>query len=452
MRCALRQYSAALLVLNTLLGEEWFGHHILRETEGVFLRPNADHPIDSYKHGARVIALAETLFNLREVEGFEARLEQIRRGDVEASLGELQGACLLYRSGIPFRFVQETGLKGSDYDVEAVVGGVHVPCEMKVKLESTSPSKSTVEQSINVARSQLPSDKPSLVFLRVPDNWANSPATRTAIEGGIAKALRDTGRVSAVIVHWESWVAFDANSPVRAGALTLFKRFGNPRVRFPLPALDVAISGWPDRRAVAWQDFGDLLCEPTDIKSTQVLGQGLSVLLSRREEDARILYRGHLNEVRGPNHARIQTVFEFGCKTLRLSVEAPPGVTLTIDLPSWPNEEFGFRQLAELGRYQLIAPFRILDPALEELDGAVVPNLERRRLVSEALQQNPSLTARDPYDEVILFLHQFFEGLRKEGDMVVSSCDLDKLQVFYRDIKAEKTVFQIDYLGPAIPV
>jgi hypothetical protein len=130
--------------LRFAIGNEWtnqivFGLHPTvdranRAGRG-FVRAEATMTTDQYRNQERTLRLAEILFNLQAVEGVDGRVAKLLAGQVEPTYAELECGGMLLDHAIPFRFVEERGVRGADFDAEMLLssGGV-APCEMKCKL------------------------------------------------------------------------------------------------------------------------------------------------------------------------------------------------------------------------------------------------------------------------------------------------------------------------------
>ena len=101
------------------------------------LIPTCDQIQTSPKTNSNILigrCLAEMLFHFQGIDGIEKRIAEIQASSVEDTVGELEGAKFLYRSGVPFRFVVPTGKRGEDFDVQALgSNGNNINCEMKTK-------------------------------------------------------------------------------------------------------------------------------------------------------------------------------------------------------------------------------------------------------------------------------------------------------------------------------
>jgi hypothetical protein len=150
----------------------------------------------------RVIDLAECLFNLQHVPGFDECIDQMRAGaeKIESTCAELDFARLLHIHDVAFRFVVPAGKrKGEDYDFEIVFrDGVVVPADAKCKFESTAIDVRSVENSLRKARRQLPPDQPGIIFVKTPQSWIADVQTANALVNVGSEFLRRTSRIVSV--------------------------------------------------------------------------------------------------------------------------------------------------------------------------------------------------------------------------------------------------------------
>jgi len=167
-----RTIGLANSVIAHFLGREWFATHIRHDAPRLgFL--NIDFSSDRQREMTvfRVIELAESLFNLQHIEGFNACISQMRGGGekVQSTCAELDFGRFLYVHDIKFRFVIPQMTKGSDYEVELFYpDGLAVPADAKCKFETTEINPESIGHSLESARKQLPADRPGVVFVKVP--------------------------------------------------------------------------------------------------------------------------------------------------------------------------------------------------------------------------------------------------------------------------------------------
>lgn len=273
--CDHRQYLAAVFIIRAYLGDLWW--------KGAGPEPNVDGywknsggQFGTFRLQSRVIMLAELLLNLRSIHGMPERVDGLKTTkSLETAVGELEGAALLMRSGIPFQFVKPSNKLGLDFDVTAVIDGMQVAIEMKTKLEETAPTANSVKDTLKTARDQLPKDQPGVVFLQLPEKWANTKEGRLALDDGLKLSFGGTSRrISAVVAHWERWRSLDT-----AGALRthMFKYFPSPKARLPLPSLEKAVKSWGPQLSRNWIALERIVCEKSDTSRSVAVGNALTL-------------------------------------------------------------------------------------------------------------------------------------------------------------------------------
>jgi hypothetical protein len=193
-------YTLSVEVLIHLVGKEWVQDNVFGLAPiDSFLISNSDITEDKFKHSDRVVTLAEMLFHFQGVDGIEKRIADIQSSNVEDTVGELEGARFLYRSGVPFRFVVPTGKRGEDFDVQILgLNGNNINCEMKTKLAETVLSSATVWNTLNVNRDQLPKGRAGVMFMKIPETWISQPAVALIMESILTRFFSGTDRVAAV--------------------------------------------------------------------------------------------------------------------------------------------------------------------------------------------------------------------------------------------------------------
>jgi hypothetical protein len=197
-----RVIGVANAVIVHCLGREWFGAHIRHDVpKPGFLR--LDFSSDRRREATvfRVVELAENLFNLQHVEGFDACIAQMKAGaeKIESTCAELDFGRLLYIHEVKFRFVVPTMRKGDDYDFEVIYpDGLVVPADAKCKFETTKINPASVRNSLKKARTQLPDDRPGIIFMKVPQSWMTDGKVTAAMVGAVRQFLQNTDRVVSI--------------------------------------------------------------------------------------------------------------------------------------------------------------------------------------------------------------------------------------------------------------
>lgn len=230
-----RMYALALGILDALMGEPWVRANVVgKHGSPDYFRAAADST-ERRKNSARVITFAEMLFNLQDVKGFERRLPQLRAGDVESGVAELQAAALLTAAGFQILLREE----GYDLDICLLEGDAAV--EIKRKLESTKPSIETISSTLKHARRQLPTDRPGFVFLSIPETWIADPAAPGITERALDGVFRNTTRITTVLLWWED----DVPAGEGSWRTISIKEIENPNARFqPGPVKKLAELSW----------------------------------------------------------------------------------------------------------------------------------------------------------------------------------------------------------------
>jgi hypothetical protein len=170
-----RAYKLGLAILTHVFGVNWRDANIFHAREG-FLKnvTDANTPLEREVHKMRIVLLAEMILNLQDVPGFDACVGQMLNRDlIESTCAELEIARLLYtQSTVSFEFRRPVGVKKDDYDLTVTYDDGVVCCaETKCKAEETEITLDTIEHSFKKARGQMPSDVPSIIFVKVPRFW-----------------------------------------------------------------------------------------------------------------------------------------------------------------------------------------------------------------------------------------------------------------------------------------
>src|SRR5438270_2892158 len=107
----------ASAVVRAFMGDQWFDRHVMpsqRKPRIVTMNESSQVSLDLSAY--RLIDLAELLYNLQFVEGFDHCLDRMRSGDIEATFAELDLGRMLFWHHVLFRYVKPMGVTGTDYD------------------------------------------------------------------------------------------------------------------------------------------------------------------------------------------------------------------------------------------------------------------------------------------------------------------------------------------------
>jgi hypothetical protein len=323
-----------------------------------------------------------------------------------------------------------------------------VALEMKAKLEQTEPSPTSVRDTLNRAREQLPQNLPGVVFLRLPEKWAASESGRAAVEEGIRAAFDRTRRISAVIAHWERWQALNTG----AARVVMFKHFVNSRARRALDSLERAVKAWPQIIGGGWIAFERLVCDEPDVAKAIAVGMALSVTAFARGAVAEpppgfgTLCYGSLETLATSPSTIILTIFDFRSNEFDL-FGAHPGRSTSVTLAAGPARTFTILRGEQTDAFQV----QIAHPLNAALAGVVTEAAARLETIynrAEAFQgiiEAVNDVLKD--DPLIRLLGSLFDELRVEGDLKSSPCVLNDLVVSFLVSGTDEVVFRVRYLG-----
>ena len=118
---------------------------------------------------------------------------------IESTCAELDFGRFLYIHDVEFRFVVPTMAKGRDYDFELLYpDGRSVPADAKCRLEFTAIDPTTIRNTLEKARKQLPDDRPGVIFLKVPQAWIDDVSVAVAMVAEGRRYFRNTDRIISI--------------------------------------------------------------------------------------------------------------------------------------------------------------------------------------------------------------------------------------------------------------
>jgi hypothetical protein len=130
-----------------------------------------------YGFPLRVILIGETLFMLRNCSAFEEICARLKERDLRSSYYEMLVAKMFIRVGfdVLMRKESEPGIvkkKGEEFDFTAVRGRTSIAVEVTALKEKEFYEK-TAANALHHKRTQLPKDKPTIIFCVLPPHWEN---------------------------------------------------------------------------------------------------------------------------------------------------------------------------------------------------------------------------------------------------------------------------------------
>ena len=222
-------YAMASEVILTTLGPEWWRKNLSPQPgfADEFLAVSDDNEDAKYNHQDRVTRLGDMLYLLRACKGYQVFISSLQRRDLSPTFFELFVATLLYRNGFRIEFVQETGHKGEDYDLRADRAEVLVNVEAKTRRSGVVLGENKLRNTLEQARSQLPTTGPNIIFVSIPNEWTRESNAESVIDGCVGAFFRSSARINYVIVIWQEWFTVGTSR----GSASLVREYVNKKAR-----------------------------------------------------------------------------------------------------------------------------------------------------------------------------------------------------------------------------
>lgn len=151
-----------------------------------------------YGHVGRVILIGETLFLMRSSPSFSEFCRRLRGRDLRSTYFEMYAARMFFEGGYEVRAKAEKGIRGEDFDFQAVMAEESVNVEVTA-LTAKTFSPQTVENTLRQKRKQLPDTEASIIFCVLPESWATTENLGPKLGELTKRFFETTGRVSAVV-------------------------------------------------------------------------------------------------------------------------------------------------------------------------------------------------------------------------------------------------------------
>jgi hypothetical protein len=197
----MRSYGISIEILRGFFGLEWAEKHIMDDTEPRGFLNSFDTDEARETSIRRIINLAEMLVNFQQIKGVEACFDQIEFGHIESGFAELEAGKVLVCAGVDFQYIWQAKKKGKDFDIGLKFRSGAIGCaDVKSKLGVTPISDGTIIRSLRDAQSQLPSDYPGVVFLKLPGKWWDDQDAMKAIAGAVNSFIRGTTVIVSVVI------------------------------------------------------------------------------------------------------------------------------------------------------------------------------------------------------------------------------------------------------------
>lgn len=237
-------------IIAQTLGLDWYQRNCATGSH----RPapfnqNLAEDVLALEYHLNVVRLGHMLFLLRHSPGFDHLVAELSGRDFEPVFFELHAAALLVQNGYTIKFIERTGIKGEDYDLEAEVDGTSVAVEVKARRRGPIHTCSALKNALKKAKDQLAREKPGVICVAISSEYKAKEKGHHA-EGKIKKTievfLNSTKRVNGVLVFWHRWLG----DPAKCQTIVTEYRNHYARNRLERDWLIRPVLGLPDEFGV----------------------------------------------------------------------------------------------------------------------------------------------------------------------------------------------------------
>jgi len=154
----------------------------------------------------RVVRLADAIFTLlkHEIassESLRRRLQASHR--VQPTFVEIEIASFLAHNGVEVRVIEESGVRGQDFDFLAVSDGMEVSVEVTT-LPYRRLTVQTILNKFKEKRDQVPPNRPAVLYMAIPSEWmTDSVAAFATFTEAARNFMKGSRRYNAFTLVWE---------------------------------------------------------------------------------------------------------------------------------------------------------------------------------------------------------------------------------------------------------
>lgn len=224
-------YAAGVVVLQ-VLGREWYESNIGDKPEVTSLKVH-----DSNQFGDQLLRLAEVFYRLKNCAGFYELIGRTRN-EFDSAFFEALVASSLVGRGFHVRFEPDWhwGRRSHDFTILHSEGPIYAECKACLTSEFTADY---LRNRLRKARAQLPEGGPGIIYVKLPGIKDADRAMLTEKEKIARAFLRNSRRVSAVVLIWDVYSRFDNGLRSRGTGFVPYLNL-NPSVRLPADLLTPA--------------------------------------------------------------------------------------------------------------------------------------------------------------------------------------------------------------------
>jgi hypothetical protein len=159
-----------------------------------------------YGHVGRVVLIGETLFLMRASTGFAEFCRRMRGRELRSTYFEMYAARMFLEGGYEVKARPEAGVKGEDFDFQAIANGETVNVEVTA-LTAGNFSAQTIKNALHQKRKQLPDTDASVIICVLPESWATTENLGPALGNLTKQFFAGTRRITAVVFIVETHIS-----------------------------------------------------------------------------------------------------------------------------------------------------------------------------------------------------------------------------------------------------
>lgn len=209
-------YWVSLMIISLLLGEKWRAENFnptqnISDKRMEYLNTNVSKRSNLQVHQFRTVLLADCLFKLQNVDGFQYKLKELRELSpkkpevfIEDIISELLIPKMLIEDEAVIKYIKPSRKKGNDYDIEITFkNGIQLGAEIKCKREDTAINPNSLKRKLKKAIDQFPKNMKCIIFVKIPKELIYDKTFRPSVESFLETFYKEHPNLSCVILVWE---------------------------------------------------------------------------------------------------------------------------------------------------------------------------------------------------------------------------------------------------------
>lgn len=235
---AMQQYALASEILLTFMGKDWWKEKCTHDKSMMSI--GSDNLPLEYRQQFIITNLADCIFLVKDTQNIlDWTTKRLHEKDIYSAFCEVYAAKMLIQSG---GCISLKPPEFETYDIIAALESKEFCIEVKSKSHLTDLTEDTIKESLIKARTQLPKDRPSIIFLFIPEKWIFLKDAAMIIDNAVNDSLRRTKRVSRIIVCWFEYLNL-ANSGI--AQIFKYRNYINENATYPAPILERVVQIGP---------------------------------------------------------------------------------------------------------------------------------------------------------------------------------------------------------------